>query len=69
MPSIGRCVIFKTDADSFHGSPAPLACPEGVTRKSIALYYYTNGRDDHSVVPTKATGWRSSSRDDLPPIE
>ena len=40
-PIFNQCVIFNTDADSFHGHPEPLTAPEGVTRKSIALYYYT----------------------------
>ena len=40
-PIFNRCVIFNTDEDSFHGHPDPLKTPEGVTRKSIALYYYT----------------------------
>lgn len=39
-PIFNRCVIFNTDADSFHGHPDPLTTPEGVTRRSIALYYY-----------------------------
>jgi len=43
-PLAGRCVIFSTTSTSFHGHPHPLACPEGETRKSLALYYYTNGR-------------------------
>jgi hypothetical protein len=69
MPSLGRCVIFNTDADSFHGHPQILDCPDDVTRKSIALYYYTNGRDDKNVASTKTTGWRSSNRLHLPPVE
>ena len=40
-PTFNRCVIFNTDRYSFHGHPDPLATPEGVTRKSIALYYYS----------------------------
>jgi hypothetical protein len=48
-PVLGRMVVFNTDADSFHGHPEPLACPEDVSRNSLALYYYTaeptqNGR-------------------------
>jgi Rps23 Pro-64 3,4-dihydroxylase Tpa1-like proline 4-hydroxylase len=39
-PLFNRCVIFNTDADSFHGHPDPLKTPEGISRKSIALYYY-----------------------------
>jgi hypothetical protein len=34
-------VIFNTDIDSFHGHPEPLTTPADITRKSIALYYYT----------------------------
>lgn len=40
-PVFNRCVIFNTDEDSFHGHPDPLMLPDGVTRRSIALYYYT----------------------------
>lgn len=40
-PIFNRCVIFNTDADSFHGHPEPLTTPTDITRKSIALYYYT----------------------------
>lgn len=40
-PIFNRCVIFNTTSDSFHGHPNPLACPPTITRKSIALYYYT----------------------------
>ena len=40
-PLFNRCVIFNTDADSFHGHPEPLTTPPDITRKSIALYYYT----------------------------
>lgn len=40
-PLFNRCVVFNTDRTSFHGHPDPLPAPDGVTRKSIALYYYT----------------------------
>jgi hypothetical protein len=41
LPVINRCVIFNTDRDSFHGHPDPITCPDDWTRKSIALYYFT----------------------------
>ncbi|NSL87610.1 2OG-Fe(II) oxygenase [Chitinophaga sp. Mgbs1] len=41
LPVFNRCVIFNTDADSYHGHPEPTACPEDRHRRSIALYYYT----------------------------
>ena len=40
LPVFNRCAIFTTTSDSWHGNPAPLTCPEGWTRKSLALYYY-----------------------------
>ncbi len=44
LPVFGRCVIFNTTDFSNHGHPDPLNCPENETRKSLALYYYSNGR-------------------------
>lgn len=41
LPEYNRCVIFNTDKDSNHGHPEPLTTPDGVFRRSIALYYYT----------------------------
>lgn len=41
LPFFNRCVVFTTTDTSFHGHPEPLNCPEGWTRKSIALYYYS----------------------------
>ncbi len=40
-PLANRCVMFTTTGESMHGNPQPVAHPDGVTRKSIALYYYT----------------------------
>lgn len=43
-PLFNRCVIFETNEISYHGHPKPLKTPEGVNRKSIATYYYTEKR-------------------------
>ena len=40
-PLLNRALIFTTDEKSLHGFPDPLTCPEGESRKSLALYYYT----------------------------
>lgn len=57
-PVFNRCVIFNTDSHSYHGHPEPLNCPQGMTRKSIALYYYTReARADES--PPHSTLWQS----------
>ena len=45
-PVANRLAIFNTDEFSWHGHPDPLSCPQGRTRKSIALYYYSNGRPE-----------------------
>jgi len=37
-----RAVIFDTTQNSWHGFPEPITCPEGVYRKSIAVYYVMN---------------------------
>lgn len=56
LPYFNRCVVFSTTSTSFHGHPEPLACPEGETRKSMALYYYTKDRpaeesgDEHNTL-------------------
>jgi Rps23 Pro-64 3,4-dihydroxylase Tpa1-like proline 4-hydroxylase len=46
LPLFNRTVIFSTTDTSFHGHPHPLTAPEGMSRKSVSLYYYTAGRPD-----------------------
>lgn len=45
VPEFNRCVIFNTTSNSQHGNPQPIAHPKGLSRKSIALYYYTSTWD------------------------
>ena len=45
-PVAGRVVVFSTTSTSYHGNPEPVACPPGGARRSLALYYYTNGRPE-----------------------
>ena len=49
LPIFGRCVVFNTTDFSYHGHPDPLNCPDGETRKSLALYYYSNGRPREEI--------------------
>jgi hypothetical protein len=56
-PLGGRCVIFETNEESWHGHPEPLACPEDMQRRSLALYFYTATKptgDAHSTIYKKA---------------
>lgn len=40
-PIFNRAVLFDTSNSSYHGHPEPLKCPPGMSRKSVAMYYYT----------------------------
>jgi hypothetical protein len=66
LPLFNRAVIFNTTSWAYHGHPERLACPEGMTRKSLALYYYSNGRpaeertDAHGVLwNERKGGWEA----------
>lgn len=54
-PIFNRAVIFNTDETSYHGHPDPLITPEGVRRRSVALYYYTASRAIYDEVPNLST--------------
>lgn len=54
-PLFNRCVIFNTDKDSWHGHPEPLATPANLTRKSMALYYYTASPRIYEDIPRHGT--------------
>ena len=44
LPTFNKMVIFSTNDFSNHGHPDPVACPHNQSRKSIALYYFSEGR-------------------------
>ncbi len=44
LPSFNTVAIFSTTDFSNHGHPDPLNCPTNISRKSIALYYFSYGR-------------------------
>lgn len=56
-PVFNRVVIFNTDRDALHGHPEPLRSPDGVPRRSLALYYYTVEGVADDLTP-RETGWR-----------
>jgi Rps23 Pro-64 3,4-dihydroxylase Tpa1-like proline 4-hydroxylase len=63
-PLFNRCVVFNTDAHSYHGHPEPLTCPPDITRKSIALYYYTASKSIYAEVPSSSTMYVSRPNED-----
>lgn len=82
LPIFNRCAIFSTTSFSYHGHPNPLTCPRDRTRKSLATYYYSNGRpeeetsEEHSTLfqrrpgetERKPSALRSAVRAFTPPI-
>lgn len=48
-PHFNTMALFTTTDFSYHGLPNPLTCPPHRSRRSLALYYYTNGRPAHEI--------------------
>lgn len=57
-PIANQLVVFSTTEKSYHGHPDPLECPEDVRRRSLALYYYTNGRPEEEVAADHTTRFK-----------
>ena len=51
IPEFNTVVIFNTTDYTYHGHPNPLNCPEEMRRKSLALYYFSNGRPETEINP------------------
>jgi len=66
-PHFNRMVMFGTTDFTYHGHPDPLQCPEGMTRKSLALYYFTNGRPAEEVSGTHSTLFQSRYEQEFKP--
>ena len=63
IPLFNRMVIFSTTSFSYHGNPNKVKCSINDSRKSLALYYYSNGRPSsemelggHSTIFRKRPG-------------
>ena len=54
-PTLGTCVLFKTNNESMHGFTTPVA---GRNRQSVALYYYT-AEEAEDFSGDGATYWRA----------
>ena len=55
-PIFNRCVIFRTDKESFHGHPEKLNLPENLSRKSIAAYYFIDEKKNLKLRSTYFVG-------------
>lgn len=65
VPVLNRAVLFNTTSSSNHGNPAPVNHPQGISRKSIALYYYTATWDDSKRAHTTQFRARPKSEDKI----
>jgi hypothetical protein len=61
-PLAGRVVIFNTTSNSFHGNPEPVASPPDISRRSLAFYYYTNGRPEEERAPVHSTLYQTPGK-------
>ena len=50
LPSFNTMAIFSTTDFSNHGHPEHLNCPQEMSRKSIALYYFSSGRPENEIL-------------------
>ena len=65
-PEFNRLVVFATSSTSFHGHPNPLRTPPGVYRRSLALYYYSNGRPEEERTDPHLTLWQAGVGEEEP---
>ena len=63
VPLANRMAMFTLSNTSYHGNPNPVAHPDGKTRRSIALYYYTSTWDGTQRAHTTQFKQRSGSED------
>jgi len=49
LPIFNTMVIFSTNDFTNHGHPNPLRCPEIISRKSLATYYFSKGRPKSEI--------------------
>ena len=65
LPVFNRVMVFGTTDYTYHGHPDPLQCPEGMTRKSLALYYFSNGRPSEELSGEHSTLFRPRDEKDF----
>jgi len=67
LPIFNRVMIFGTNDFTYHGHPDPLRSPAGMTRKSLALYYFSNGRPAQEISGQHSTIFRARTDDEFRP--
>lgn len=62
LPVFNRAALFSTSKISWHGQPRAVSCPEGMARRSLALYYYTVAPADADDVEARSTVFASDRK-------
>jgi len=57
-PILNRLVVFRITDDALHGHPDPMMSPEGISRYSLAFYYYTQDRPEDEKSPFHWALWQ-----------
>lgn len=64
QPKFNRAVIFDTTQNSWHGMCRPLVQPDGIYRKSLAVYYLTDPPSDADLRERALFAAREEQRGD-----
>lgn len=66
-PLFNRLVVFDVTDFNNHGVPEILDCPDGMTRKSIGLFYFTIDRPDGQIMEgKKSTLFKARPGEEVP---
>ncbi|HXJ40147.1 MAG TPA: 2OG-Fe(II) oxygenase [Bryobacteraceae bacterium] len=60
-PGFNRLVVFNVTDVSNHGQPKANACPPGVYRQVLNLYYYTAKRDESEISAPHFTAYKTEN--------
>ena len=64
VPRFNRAVIFDTTQHSWHGVPRPIRCPQGMYRRSLAMYYLVPDRGETNRRPRALYAPRADQKSD-----
>lgn len=68
QPTFNSLVIFGTNDFTFHGHPYPLTPPDGRSRNSLAVYYYTKDKDpDNHKRKSSETVYKGTKNSEINP--
>lgn len=57
-PLFNRAIIWRYHKKGFHGSPYPITCPDGISRRAFRLFYYiSNASHDAEDLPHRSLYW------------